>query len=112
MQYLSFLFGLDTAVKRLPDGYDTQVEQGGRTLPVGLRQSAALVSALSAKPRLLLLDDAEIGLDPAAQLRLGDFLKRLKGRATLIVLTGNAALRKHADLRLRLEGNHLVQAGA
>ncbi|WP_419897740.1 ATP-binding cassette domain-containing protein [Roseomonas sp. USHLN139] len=108
VQYLSFLFGLDTAVKRLPDGYDTPIEQGGRSLPVGIRQGAALVSALSAKPRLLLLDEAEIGLDPAAQLRLGDFLKRLKGRATLIVLTGNAALRKHADLKLRFQDSRLV----
>lgn len=107
-QYLCFLLGLEAAVKRLPGGYETRLDASGRNLPPQIRQSLGLVRALSGRPRLLLLDEAEATLDATAQLRLAGFLKRLKGRATIVAASGSAALEKLADQRWVVQEGRLV----
>ena len=71
------LLGVDQSVRRLPDGYQTKVGDGAEMeLPVGLRQGIGMARALAGRPRVILFDEANGGLDGAADQALKDALLR------------------------------------
>ncbi|MGQ0776653.1 MAG: ATP-binding cassette domain-containing protein [Pseudonocardiales bacterium] len=77
--------GLDEVIRDLPDGLATRVGEGGAGLSAGQRQRVALARAVLPQPRVLLLDEADAHLDPAA----GSAVDRLVGEfvGTVVVVT-------------------------
>jgi len=108
VRYLSHLLGLDELIKRLPNGYDTQLSASSAVVPSGALQQIALIRGIARKRKLLILDDATLLLDAGAELRLAQILKMLKGEATIIMLTDRAALSALADRRLDMADFALV----
>jgi len=64
-------------ISALPEGYDTQVGARGTMLSGGQQARVAIARALVKRPRLLILDEASAGLDPAAEGELLDILRKL-----------------------------------
>lgn len=110
---LSKLIGLDTLIAQLPAGYDTQLEgSAADVIPPGLRQRVALVRALRHKPRLILFDQADRSLDREGYGQLFSLLARLKGKATMLLVSDDKNLLRLADRRLLLQGGTLHALGA
>ena len=65
------LAALDAPVLALPDGLQTAVVGTGRELPGGVARRIMVARALAGRPRLLVLDDATQGLEPAVRERIG-----------------------------------------
>ena len=100
-------------IRRLPQGFDTQVLERGAALSSGERQLLSLARALAFDPRLLILDEATSSVDGKAEQFIQAGIQRLmKGRTSLIVAHRLSTI-QHADRilvlhrgRVREEGTH------
>lgn len=78
--------GVHDRLQSLPNGYETEVGPSGSALSLGERRAVALARAVSCKPKILVLDEPEVGLDGAGMRHLMRALEDLKGKSVSLVL--------------------------
>jgi ATP-binding cassette subfamily C protein LapB len=99
------LLGLEVTINLLPDGYETRVGEGiGDDLPMSIAQQVNIVRALTNRPRVLALDEANMLLDAHAEPALIRALNVLRGSLTVIVVTHRPSLLALCDHLIALEG--------
>ncbi|MBW5446563.1 ATP-binding cassette domain-containing protein [Cohnella sp. CFH 77786] len=98
-------------ITKLPDGYDTQVQERGNALSVGQRQLISFARALLADPKVLILDEATASIDTETELRIQEALNTLlQGRTSFIVAHRLSTIR-HADSIVVLDHGVIVEQG-
>jgi subfamily B ATP-binding cassette protein HlyB/CyaB len=106
------LAGAHEFIVRLPQGYDTPVEERGTNLSGGQRQRLAIARALITNPRILVLDEATSALDAESEEIIQTNLKAIAhGRTVLIVAHRLSAIRQ-CDSIITLEGGRIVERGS
>jgi ATP-binding cassette subfamily B protein len=76
----------DDFIKKLPDGYASQVHERGNGLSVGQKQLLSFARALAFNPRVLILDEATSSIDTETEILIRQAMERLmKGRTSLAV---------------------------
>jgi len=104
------LIGLDGDILRLPLGYETQLSEGiSAELPGGLIQRIAIARAIARRPGLLILDEANAGLDLRADQLLVRGVARLRGHTTIVLITNRPSFAQIADQIFALDDGHLTQ---
>ncbi len=98
--------GLGPLLARLPRGLETRISENGEGLSTGERARIALARALLARPRVLLLDEADANLDYDAGALLDRVLRLFGG--TVVFVTHDPARAASADRVFRLEQGRLV----
>jgi ABC-type multidrug transport system fused ATPase/permease subunit len=99
-------------IERLPQGYDTMLDESGANLSGGQRQRIALARAFLRDAPILILDEPSTGLDPVTEAELSETLAELaRGRTTIVVAHKLASI-EDADLIVVLERGVVVEQGA
>lgn len=102
--------GVHEALSALPQGYETLIGAGGSGLSLGERRSVAFARALFGDPKIIVLDEPEIGLDGASLRRLRRMLEELKAAGIgLVIATQDPRLLAVTDKVAILSGG-AVQA--
>ena len=98
-------------IKRLKDGYDTVVGEGGGNLSQGQRQLLSISRVMLSLPPMLILDEATSSIDTRTEMKIQEaFLKMMKGRTSFIVAHRLSTIRE-ADVILVMRDGHIVEQG-
>lgn len=96
-------------VESLPQGMESVVGERGGRISGGQRQRLSLARALVRHPRLLILDEATTGLDPATEAAIFSNLKKLAGRLTILAISHQPSLKAQAEVIYRIEDGLVYQ---
>jgi ATP-binding cassette subfamily B multidrug efflux pump len=103
--------GAHAFIKRLPEGYETDVRERGGRLSQGQRQLVSLARALLANPRILIMDEATSSVDAYTELIIQRAMDRiLKGRTSIIIAHRLSTVR-NADKIVVLEEGRIAEMG-
>jgi ATP-binding cassette subfamily B protein len=95
----------------LPDGYDTELDQGAATLSLGQRQLLSFARALVADARILVLDEATANVDSYTELKIQQALARLLEGRTAMVIAHRLATIRGADRIIVLQDGAVIETG-
>lgn len=101
----------DGFIRRLPQGYDTILEERGVGLSGGERQRLAIARAMVRQAPLLLLDEPTVGLDAQSEQSVVEALERLIVGRTTLVSAHRLSTIQRADLILVIDDGRIVEAG-
>lgn len=101
----------DGFIRRLPQGYDTMVEEKGSTLSAGQRQLIAFARVMLADPRLLVLDEATSDIDTRTELELQNGIRRLVCGRTSFVIAHRLSTISDCDRIYYIDHGRIVEQG-
>ncbi len=98
-------------IMALPDGFDTNLSQGGVNVSGGQKQRLCIARAMLRKPAVLILDDSTSAVDSATEAAIRDsFQKNLKDTTVLLIAQRISSV-EHADEILILDDDHIAARG-
>ncbi|MFE1631161.1 ABC transporter ATP-binding protein [Brevibacillus reuszeri] len=103
--------GADLFIRRLPKGYDTEVEERGNVLSQGERQLLSFARALLADPRILILDEATASIDTETEVRVQRALNRLLLGRTAIVIAHRLSTIREVSKIVVLDHGRVIEQG-
>lgn len=87
----------DEFIQKMPEGYDTFIEQGGTNVSGGQKQRLCIARALLKKPKILILDDSTSAVDTATDAKIRRaFAEEIPGTTKLIIAQRVSSV-EHAD---------------
>jgi len=98
-------------IERLPQGYDTRVEERGVNLSGGQKQRIAIARALLTRPRILILDDSTSAVDVDTETRIQAALARNTFQQTTLVVAQRISTVLNADNIVVLDRGRMVALG-
>lgn len=98
-------------IKRLKNGYDTVIGEGGGNLSQGQKQLICIARIMLTLPPMLILDEATSSIDTRTEMKIQDaFLALMKGRTSFIVAHRLSTIRE-ADIILVMKDGHILETG-
>lgn len=102
---------IDSFIKRLPEGYDTQVGERGLKLSGGEKQRVAIARTLLKKPAMLIFDEATSALDSKTERAFQEELLSLAKNRTTLIIAHRLSTIIHADQILVMDHGQIVEHG-
>jgi ABC-type multidrug transport system fused ATPase/permease subunit len=103
--------GADAFIRRLPEGYETELNERGASLSQGQRQLLSIARAVLADPRILILDEATSSVDTRTEQVIQRALDELMHGRTSIVIAHRLSTIRDADQVLVLHQGRIIERG-
>jgi ATP-binding cassette subfamily B multidrug efflux pump len=103
--------GAHDFIMKLPQGYDTKIEQRGGNLSLGQRQLISFARALVADAKILVLDEATANIDSYTEMLIQKALERLLEGRTGLVIAHRLATIRNADRIIVLQNGEIIEEG-
>ena len=101
----------DEFIEKMPDGYDTHIEQGGTNVSGGQKQRLCIARAILRRPKVLILDDSTSAVDTATDAKIRAALKEALPGATKLIIAQRVTSVMDADMILVLDDGRIVGQG-
>lgn len=103
--------GAHDFIMKLPQGYETRIEQRGSNLSLGQRQLISFARALVADAKILILDEATASIDSYTEMQIQKALVRLLEGRTGMVIAHRLATIRNADRIIVLQNGEIIETG-
>lgn len=101
----------DEFIDKMPDGYDTYIEQGGTNVSGGQKQRLCIARAVLRKPKILILDDSTSAVDTATDAKIRAALKTALPGTTKLIIAQRVTSVMDADLILVMDDGRISAMG-
>ena len=99
-------------IKRMPEGYDTVVQENGENLSAGQRQLLCIARVFLCRPSILILDEATSSIDTRTEMKIQSaFQKLMEGRTSFIVAHRLSTI-QNADVILVMKDGQIIEQGS
>ncbi|MBT1336686.1 ABC transporter ATP-binding protein [Mycoplasma bovis] len=103
--------GLDEFVKKLPDGYKTELKDNGSVLSVGQKQLIAITRSMISSKTISILDEATSDIDTLTESKIKKAISLLSKNKTLLIIAHRLSTIKNADNILMIENGEIKEQG-
>ncbi|MDR3520803.1 MAG: peptidase domain-containing ABC transporter [Acidocella sp.] len=105
------LAGAEEFIERLPNGYNTFIEEGSPNLSGGQKQRLAIARAVVSNPRVLILDEATSALDPESEALVNANLLRIAKGRTMVIVSHRLSSLMDCDMIMVLDRGRTIDIG-
>ena len=99
-------------IRKMPQGYDTEISEGGGNLSQGQKQLLCIARAMLTNPSVLILDEATSSIDTLTEIRVQKaFAKMMKGRTSFVVAHRLSTI-KESDVILVMKDGNIIEQGS
>ena len=99
-------------IRKMPQGYDTEISEGGGNLSQGQKQLLCIARAMLTNPSVLILDAATTAIDTLTEIRVQKaFAKMMKGRTSFVVAHRLSTI-KESDVILVMKDGNIIEQGS
>ena len=102
----------DEIIARLPEGYESDVGEGGNSLSTGEKQLLSFARALLADPRIFVLDEATSSVDTVTERLIQNAIEKVMAGRTSFIIAHRLSTIRRADVILVVHGGRIVESGS
>ena len=102
----------DEFIDKMPDGYDTHIEQGGTNVSGGQKQRLCIARAILRKPKVLILDDSTSAVDTATDARIREGFRSMLPDTTKLIIAQRVNSVMDADIIVVMDDGAIVGLGS
>ena len=106
------LAGADGFIERLPEGYDTLLDNNGTNLSQGQRQLIAIARAAVADPPVMILDEATSSIDTRTEAIVARGMDKLMEGRTVFVIAHRLSTVRNSDVIMVLDHGKIIERGS
>lgn len=106
------LSGADGFIRRLPEGYDTMLNNNGANLSQGQRQLISIARAAVANPPVMILDEATSSIDTRTEAIVQRGMDKLMEGRTVFVIAHRLSTVKNSDVIMVLDKGKIIERGS
>ena len=102
----------DSMIRKMPQGYDTQLMSGGENISQGQRQLLSIARAFLAQPKILILDEATSSVDTRTEKHIQDAMVKLMKDRTSLIIAHRLSTIQDADLIVVMDEGRIAETGS
>lgn len=98
-------------IKKMPQGYNTIIEENGGNLSAGQKQLLCIARAIAINPTMLILDEATSSIDTLTEIRVQKAFRNLMKNRTSFVVAHRLSTIKESDIILVMNNGNVIEQG-